>query len=410
MTRLESHIRSLVRPLFFLIFALLLFSVPCPVVNAGIAPDRKLPVVKANSPTVDIQDGDRLLKGQWKVSPEIKLDIFYPARAKGRKKVTFRTDIDSITFTVEPGGAYDFNVLLNNKHLCHTRISNLRRSARRTDKAPTSSPTEIPFTLGEDGKMHIAGQINGSLPLDLLFDTGADTTVLFPSALAKKAQVKFDAAVQNVGFGGVSNRKTSNDNPVEIAGLKWDHEKVLYIEKQADKADGIIGFNIFEDKVVEIDHDRNVITVYDTLPEKSQSYAPVKTKSDEGLLLIAIGLNTGVRSVTDWIALDTGSNATLHLNRGFATTNRLYDTMTKIGTSRSGGVGDKEIENGIVVLPSLVIGGVFVRDLSIDLEMPSAEEFTSVSHIGMAVLKRFNMIVDYPQNQVYVRLTRSIAG
>ena len=70
-----------------------------------------LPVIKASSTIVDIQDGHNLRKGHWTIDPTLKLDIYDPQRSRRAKTVTFRTDIDSISFDVESGHDDDFVIL-----------------------------------------------------------------------------------------------------------------------------------------------------------------------------------------------------------------------------------------------------------------------------------------------------------
>jgi hypothetical protein len=81
---------------------------------------QNLPVIRATSPSVDIRDGAIMSAGVWKISPETRPDI-YRTTSKG-KKVTFYTDIDSISFLVKPGGKYDFVILLNGKDSAFTEI------------------------------------------------------------------------------------------------------------------------------------------------------------------------------------------------------------------------------------------------------------------------------------------------
>src|SRR5689334_17817803 len=76
---------------------------------------QNMPIIKATSKVVDIRDGDNFQKGNWNISPEVKPDVYYVERFKGHKQVSFLTDIDSISFDVEPGKTYNFIILLNNK-------------------------------------------------------------------------------------------------------------------------------------------------------------------------------------------------------------------------------------------------------------------------------------------------------
>jgi len=79
----------------------------------------KLPIIRANSKTVDVKDGEKLIKEAWTISPEINPDIYFTSA----KKVTFYTDISSISFKIDPKvGVYNFIILLNGKDTARTQI------------------------------------------------------------------------------------------------------------------------------------------------------------------------------------------------------------------------------------------------------------------------------------------------
>lgn len=80
---------------------------------------KKLPVIKATSDVVDIKDDDVFYKGVWRIVPEEELDVY----TTSGKKVSFYTDIESITFKINPKvGEYDFIILLNEKDSAKTQI------------------------------------------------------------------------------------------------------------------------------------------------------------------------------------------------------------------------------------------------------------------------------------------------
>lgn len=102
---------------------------------------QKLPVIKASSKKVDIRDGNIFQKGIWNLSPEIKPDVYTVINSLDKeKKVTFYTDIDSISFNVSPGAVYDFIVLLNNKDTCYVRASALIPKTVIYDKTALIEP------------------------------------------------------------------------------------------------------------------------------------------------------------------------------------------------------------------------------------------------------------------------------
>lgn len=79
-----------------------------------------LPIIKANSDQVDIRDGDEFYEQNWTIAPEYKPDV-YTSSNKG-KKVTFYTDIDSISFDITTDKIHDFIILLNGKDSAYTQI------------------------------------------------------------------------------------------------------------------------------------------------------------------------------------------------------------------------------------------------------------------------------------------------
>ena len=88
--------------------------------STSLLAQKKMPIIKANSTTVDIKDGDNLRKGAWRISPDVKPDVY----TTSNKKVTFYTDIDSITLKINPKvEKYDFMVLLNGKDSAWTQIA-----------------------------------------------------------------------------------------------------------------------------------------------------------------------------------------------------------------------------------------------------------------------------------------------
>lgn len=85
----------------------------------------ELPVIKANSNKVDIKVDTVLRKNLWTVMPELALDV-YPTAGK---EVTFYTDIDSISFIIDPKiKKYDFIILLNEKDSARTQIQYQKQS------------------------------------------------------------------------------------------------------------------------------------------------------------------------------------------------------------------------------------------------------------------------------------------
>src|SRR5579872_784313 len=115
--RLRKFCKLVITRMRYLLFLIILSSVE--VVFA----QSKLPVIKATSRKVSINDGGYLDKNAWNLSPKARPDVYTADRTRKTKWVTFYTDIDSITIKVKPGGRYNFVILLNGHDSCYTQVA-----------------------------------------------------------------------------------------------------------------------------------------------------------------------------------------------------------------------------------------------------------------------------------------------
>ncbi|SIN64289.1 aspartyl protease family protein [Chitinophaga niabensis] len=351
----------------------------------------QLPIIKATSTSVNIKDGDLFRKGIWDLSPSIRPDRFYPIGPKRERKMTFYTDIDSISFQVKPGNTYDFIILLNGKDSCYTQIC---------WPAPvkyTPSQDTIPFKLGADNRIHLTGHINNSEALDLLFDTGAYGVILSSSA-RNKVNLSFDGVYKALGYGGTYTDSTSSHNQLSIAGMKWDNVTVSYNERESSS--GVIGFKVFENKIVEINYDQQFMVIHGTAFPVPSGYTQLDMQMRGRLPYIKVTLND---HITDWFCFDTGNAGCLSLDDEFSIQHDLYAALEKIGDGMAKGAGPNTIRNVLSLLPSLQIGEHTLTGIPTHLELPSRAENIPFSLIGNEVLKRFNTIIDYQNSYIYLQ-------
>lgn len=391
----NDHLRAAGAGLFVVLLTLL-------VAQTGGA-QQQPQVLKATSKTVDIRDGGKLLKGLWSIDPSSTLDIYDAVRTNTDKTVTFITDIDSLSIQVQPGHIYDFTILLDGNEECHTRISTMTQPYRRAVAREAAGPDTIPITISH-GKLHLAGTVNGSKTLDLIFDTGANINVLYPSAARAGAELRLDGVTTNVGTGGATLRQTSRDNRLEVAGLYWEHEPFLYVEKQADRADGIVGYPVFQDKVVEFDYDHMVMIIHPALPPRASDYARTEMRWIRSLTAVEVVLARGEQAWSGPFFLDTGGTGAMNVYEEFSRTHELRRELRGLGTSASRGVGSGVVRNAILLLPELRLAGFTLRDVPIHAELtPGSGGPEQGGTLNMEVLQRFNTFLDYPRDAAYFK-------
>jgi len=118
-----------------------------------------LPLIRANSKTVDIRAGNDFIKKAWRISSEIKPDIYIASD----KKVTFYTDLDSISFNAKAKQeTYNFIILLNGKDSAYTQVK--FKKAIMDDEFDTGSGiAQIPLNKKNIDDFQLLGLIWGFL-------------------------------------------------------------------------------------------------------------------------------------------------------------------------------------------------------------------------------------------------------
>lgn len=348
---------------------------------------QNLPLIRATSKDIKILDGDDLQQGS--LVPELKPDIYVYHRSGKLKKIVYYTDIDSVSFEVKPGDTYDFAILLNNKDTCYQKITseNPNKVNYYNSIKKMSAHDTIPFVLGANNAIHIKGKINNSDTLDLIFDTGASVGVLSDEGRDKKAELNKE-----------------NKNKFEFAGITIENSPAIFVDYNGNlHAGGVIGYNAFENKIVEINYDKSIMVIHDSMENVSKSYSVNDMKWKGSALNIECVLNTGSKKTKELFIFDTGSKWALSADKSFAAKNQLYDIMPKVGTRRAKGVDGKTIKSNTYTLPQLIIGGLSLTNVPIDLELPSDGEGLKQNILGNDVLKRFNVILDYKNGLIYLQ-------
>lgn len=363
-----------------------------------------LPVIKANAKIVDIRDGVSFQKGIWQISPEVKPDVFHASRTRRPKRIAFYTDIDSISFVTEPEKEYKFIILLNGKDSAYTTVSTASASAlpqQKKNRNDLSVPDTIPFVLGRGDKIYIKGRLNNSAELTFMFDTGSDQEVISENGLSKKTKLRFNETKSSVTMGGVSTVQNSNENRLEIGNLVWNNISFAQID-EAD-ADGIIGYNVFDNKIVEINYDKKIMLVHNQLPEVDNGYERLPLLFKANLPFVEATLTNGANAAKGYFEFDAGSNGSLWVNKDFAKTNGLYGAMKSLGKTASRGLDGKKIHNEKVLLPRLAFGKYSLANVPVDLELLSEDANLAWGILGMDVLKRYNTILDFQHDSVYLK-------
>lgn len=129
--------------------------------------------IRANSTSVNIKNGDNYMQNAWTIVPEAKPDV-YDVMGKNQR-VTFYTDLDSISYVVNPNDVIDFNIILNGKDTAWTQIKCREPYIdllKKADKYNNSDNTTIPTFTYQDMNNPNLVAIRKGLNLDSIAGTG----------------------------------------------------------------------------------------------------------------------------------------------------------------------------------------------------------------------------------------------
>ena len=267
-----------------------------------------------------------------------------------------------------------------------------------------NSQVVIPFTLKEDNRIYIEGIINKSDTLDLLFDLGANITVVNKTRMeAKNVNIEFDTIVSNNGGNGTSNEEKSFSNQITVGGKKYQGIEILGISyPEIDILDGLIGWNFFKEKIVKINYESKELLVYDNLPELSKGYSKCKFKIINETPHIEITVFKGKKKVKLWAMLDTGYNATLKIYYNTVTKKSLSNEYQVIGESTSYGTDGNVSKADMVLVPKFDLGGFEIYNMPVNLVKTKVDSPTTAL-LGGNLLKRFHIVLDFEKKFVYLK-------
>lgn len=368
------------KPIFF-ILALFL--------SIGAFAQKKLPVIRATSKRAQILEANNPVS-RWGLSPETKPDVYVTNKLTAPTPITFKTDIDSLTFTLKPGGHKDFIVLLNGKDSCYTRIESPFKSYARTK--PEIHDT-IPYVMNNQNTAYVKVVIAKADTLNLNFDTGATELTILEEPLKNKVKTKLDLynTVYDIQIGNRTYNTKIYDN------LLAGHD-----------TDGLFGWDIFDGLIVELNYDNNQMVIHSKLPKavkRDKNIQRLNLKYFNRRFFIEAEIAHAGTTVKDWFLFDSGYQRTVMLDNDILKEQKFpADEMKVIKKVTMRGASGKEVPVITAGMESLKIGKFELKDIPVQIMTTNKTLFGANIHIlGNEVLKRFNVFLDFQENVVYLQ-------
>lgn len=351
---------------------------------------KKLPVVKASAGQAKIYEQDNAVSN-WYINPKIKPDVFTTGKFTKSESVKFKTDIDSIVFSISPGQKKEFIVLLNGKDSCLTQIT--APALKNFSKVSPEIHDSIPFFVNKFNTNFLPVVLNGTDSLLLNFDSGANDIDFTNAALEKK--VKSKLKLYNTEYG------------IKIGNHTYK-SKIYDIELAGNETDGLLGWDIFDGMIVALDYDQNKMMVHSTMPKEilqDKQYARFKITYIKNKPFIGSEISqSGIKNKSLFM-VDLGYQRTAMLDNDLLREMKFpTEKMEVIKKVMMHGTRGNEVPVTTVKLQSLKIGNFELKNVPAQvMEQNKPMPGVSVHYLGTDILKRFNTVFDFQNNVIYLK-------
>ncbi|MGQ2983023.1 hypothetical protein [Flavobacterium sp.] len=351
---------------------------------------KKLPIIKAASPKAGIYEKGKHAV-EWTLTPEAKPDVYVTNKLAAPAMIMLKTDSDSIAFRMKPGQRRDFIVLLNGKDSCYTSFQSPVN--KDLSKIKPAVHDTIPFVMNSQNTIYVKAILNATDTLSLNFDTGTTELVLTKETLKNKIRsgVKLYNTPQSLKIG-------SRDYSVNA----YDAEKTGH------DTDGRFGWDLFDGMIVELNYDRRLMIVHSEMPKsikKNKGYAKLNITYFSHIFFVEGTLIQSGRKNTDLFLFDTGYQRTAMLDNDLLKQNGFpAEKMEVIKKVVMYGAQGNEVPVITSNLEALKLGKYTLPDVPAQLLTTNKPlRGANIHLLGNEVLKRFNIVLDFQENIVYLK-------
>lgn len=268
----------------------------------------------------------------------------------------------------------------------------------------------LPFRIINE-HIHFKLSVNGE-ELDFIFDTGAAGNVLAKNTATELGmEVTGRQSVQ--GASGSTVIELSSGHEIQIADITFTRVNFMvmnldHLQDEDSPLDGIVGAQILNRFVVELNYDESTIRLYERDDFEAPQDWEKQRISLQGFGIPVVTANVSLpngETLTGPYLVDTGAATTVKFNTPFVNRNELID---KLGDhyDYSSRTLSKTATDEVSRLPAYEVFGHKFEDFTVRLSQGKngVSGMSQVDGIlGLSILKRFNTIYDYYNQTMYLK-------
>ncbi|HWC53706.1 MAG TPA: aspartyl protease family protein [Chitinophagaceae bacterium] len=275
---------------------------------------------------------------------------------------------------------------------------------------PSRFITRIPFDQLTGGIILLKARLdNFSDTLNFILDTGS-SGISLDSTTADYLKLKplpTDRTIR--GIAGIKKVSFLYGHTLHISSLTADsldfhvNDYEILTEVYGERIDGIIGYSFLRRYIVKVDYDSLKIDFFSRGTFKYPKGGYLFKPSLNTLPITNIRLRDS-RSANTRFLFDIGAGLCMMLNRDFVTDSSLIKRKRKFFLKQAEGLGGK-LDMDLTVISELRIGPYKFKKVPVFV-FDDTYNVTSYPYlgglIGNDVLRRFNLILNYPKRDIYL--------
>ena len=273
-------------------------------------------------------------------------------------------------------------------------------SSCKTLEKNTKTNIYIPFELTEYNNIKFKTILNGTDTLNLKFDSGTTGLLLTHEAIREKTNLLKNNNIEDSITHNYVKLKTHAY--LEIGNLKWEGLEVYPVQNSGQGTDGRFGWDLFKNRIISIDYDNNLFIVHTSLPNV-KNYTKTKLEKVKTLFCLNGVIKVNNNSYSSRFLFDTGYQRALLLDSVILAEQSFPKDLRVIKTNQlRNGAGDIFITK-VIEIPTLKTSGQTISNFPtqvLNRENPAGFK----THIlGNELLKRFNTVIDFKRNTIYLK-------
>jgi len=271
----------------------------------------------------------------------------------------------------------------------------------------TSTPMEL---FGDH--IFIQLSVDGSEPLDFIFDTGDGLTVI-DTEVALSLNLPLNHSKKQTSAQGAVSGSLIKHNFIKLNDILLEEDIKIYATSLKHleisigrNIDGIIGYDLLQHYGVKIDYTNSRFYLYQG---ETFKYTGIGEKFEMGLeksiphIKATVTLNNGEKLTGDYF-VNTGAGTTVDFNTKFASDNDVIDKTGNHYSYRAKGLSYKETLHYEGRVKQFRFGKIHFEEMPIGISqvrkgIQGHKKMAGI--IGNRILKNFNVIFNYEQESIY---------